>query len=297
MLTVFGSINLDLVAQTPSLPQPGETLHGSGYFEAPGGKGANQALAARRAGAVTRMVSAVGEDANAAAATRLLREAGVDMAAVKTVAGPTGVAIILVDDRGENVIVVVSGANGAIAPAHGAALDIGAGDTLLVQLEAPPASVRAALERARDAGARRIMNAAPALPEAASLAQLVDVLIVNETEAAAIHQGEATGDPDALAAALLRQTGADVVLTLGAAGAVMASEAGLTRAAALPVKAVDAVGAGDAFCGHFAAALDAGLDAETALRRGCAAGSLACRASGAQASIPTAADVDAALRG
>ncbi len=299
MITVFGSINMDLVATTPRLPKPGETVPGTGFATAAGGKGANQALAAKRAGAAVRMVGAVGRDEFAAPALDLLDKAGTDLSAVARVDGPTGTALILVGGDGENMIAVVPGANGTVSPdqARAAIAENAAGDILMLQLEVPVASVKAALETAKIHGMRTVLNTAPLIEEAADLARLADIVIANETEF------ERLVGRDNLSAELRedmllemhRKTGQVLIITLGADGVVAAEGGTLHRTQGLKIEPVDTVGAGDTFCGYLAASLDAGLPFDTALRRAAVAGSLACLKAGAQPSIPTAPEVDTAL--
>ncbi|MEM6742502.1 MAG: ribokinase [Pseudomonadota bacterium] len=287
MITVFGSVNMDLVVTVQALPRPGETVPGRDHFAAPGGKGANQALAAARAGAAVRFVGAVGEDAHAAPALVHLREAGADLTAVRTVSGPTGVALILVDAAGENVIAVAPGANASLGADRAADLTLASGDTLLMQLEAPPAGVEAAMAAARAAGARVLLNPAPFLPEARGLLPSADLLILNETEGRAALDATLPDRPEAAAAALSAAFGPAVALTLGARGAALAMGGETWLAPAPSIDAVDATGAGDAFCGHLAAALDRGEAPGSALRLACAAGAAACLVQGAQPAMPT----------
>jgi ribokinase len=299
MITVFGSINMDLVANTPRLPVPGETVAGTSFATAAGGKGANQALAARRAGAEVRMVGAVGRDEFAEPALSLLKEAGTDLSGVKTVDGPTGTALILVGGDGENMIAVVAGANGSVdaGQAETAVAALTATDTLMLQLEVPAKAVEAALRSAKSAGVRTILNLAPLTAEAAALAKLADVVIANETEFELLagRQGLSAAEREETALAMHRETGQILIITLGAAG-VIATEGGtLHRAQGLKIEPVDTVGAGDTFCGYFAASLDAGLGFDAALRRAAVAGSLACLKAGAQPSIPVSAEVARAL--
>ncbi len=302
MITVFGSINMDLIATVSRLPKPGETLAGSGFSTAAGGKGANQALAARRAGAEVSMVGAVGRDAFAEEALALIRAAGVDLGAVKSVDAPTGTASILVgDENGENVIVVVAGANGEVAPADADAgiVAMGEGDTLLLQLEVPAASVDAALEAGRKAGFRTILNTAPLTADAARLAQKADIVVANETEFALLIGDPAAADDASTREAALQArhaaNGQTIIVTLGAEGVVAVHEGKIHRAQSLKIKPVDTVGAGDTFCGYLAAALDRGDDFGSALTFAAAAGSLACLKPGAQPAIPVRAEVEAAL--
>ncbi|MBO6639881.1 MAG: ribokinase [Roseitalea sp.] len=299
MITIAGSINLDLVARVDHLPAPGETVSGVGYVEAPGGKGANQALAARRAGHSVRMVGCTGDDTNAAAALSLLDGAGVDLGAVRRISGtPTGVALILVDaETGENQIAVVPGANAHVLDGADG-LPLSAGDALLLQMEIPDAAVARALTASRAAGAVSSLNIAPFRPAAAELARHADVVIANETEFAALTReiGLADDTIDAQMTRLAADLDVAIVLTLGADGAVAATADGLARAASPAIEPVDTVGAGDTFCGYLAAARSEGMGWPEALDLACRAGALACLTEGAQPSIPQRARVDAFTR-
>jgi ribokinase len=299
MITVFGSINMDLVATTDRLPKPGETVAGTGFATAAGGKGANQALAARRAGAPVRMAGAVGTDAFAGEALALLREAGADLSAVAETGGPTGTALVLVGGDGENMIVVVPAANGMVtadaASAAVAALD--AKDILMLQLEIPTAAVEAALTAAREKGVTTIVNIAPLTPDAARLGRMADIVIANETEFERLadqHEMSAT-EREAALRSLHAATGQTIIVTLGADGVMAMRDGVFHRASGLKIEPVDTVGAGDTFCGYLAASLDQGQDFAAALRRAAVAGSLACTKPGAQPAIPLAADVEARL--
>lgn len=296
MITVFGSINMDLIATTPRLPKPGETVAGSAFSTAAGGKGANQALAARRAGSIVRMVGAVGRDEFAGPALALLDEAGTDLSTVRRVDGPTGIALILVGGDGENMITVVSGANGTVGE-HEATAAVGAmqaGDFLMLQLEVPAASVERALVDARTRGIATILNIAPLTADAARLGRMADIVIANETEF------ERLAGRDDLNAAereqtlmrLHKETGQTLIVTLGADGVIAARDSNLYRTMGLAIEPVDTVGAGDTFCGYLAASLDQGIVFEQALRRAAVAGSLACLKAGAQPSIPTLDEVE-----
>jgi ribokinase len=299
MITVFGSINLDLVVRVSRLPDPGETVPGSGFATAPGGKGANQALAARRAGSAVRMIGAVGSDAFAAEALALLKAGGVDLERVRTVPGPTGVALIQVDDTGENTIAVVPGANGEVVPADAKDLTFSAGDALLLQLEVPVPAIEAAAARARSAGAAVLLNFAPFRSNAIELARQATHLIVNESECALVAEslGLPGGTVTDQARSIAGKSACTVVVTLGREGTFAVSEDGEQGVPALVVDAVDTVGAGDTFCGYLAAGISGGMALGDALRRASAAGSLACTKPGAQPAIPHRSDVDAALRG
>lgn len=279
-LTVVGSINLDLVAAAPRLPRAGETVTGATLARHPGGKGANQALAARRLGAEVRLIGRVGDDAMADEATALLAADGVDLTGVeRDAAAPTGVALIAVEPHGENQIVVAAGANHRVTPAQLPARIEG---PLVLQLELPVDTVEAAVGRATDFVC---INLAPAQPVSDLLLRRADLIVVNEGEAE--FYGEA-----------LHHGGGRVVVTRGARGAAM-YEGGERVAEARPphVRAVDATGAGDAFVGAITVALLEGVAPETALEFACAAGALAATRPGAQPSLPTRAEVEAIITG
>jgi ribokinase len=269
-LTVVGSVNLDLVARCERLPRAGETVTDAEFERVPGGKGANQAVAAARLGAQVALVGCVGDDAFAGEATGGLRAAEVDTNALQVVAGPTGVALILVDAAGENQIVVAPGANGRVAPEQAPEAD-----ATLAQLEIPVEAVVAAAERAHFFA----LNAAPARPVTAELVERADLVVANRYEAEALP-----ATPRLLA------------LTLGAEGATL-HEDGREVAHAVPprVDAVDGTAAGDAFTACLVVSLLEGRLREDALRRACAAGALAASRFGAQPSLPTAAEIDAIL--
>jgi ribokinase len=267
-LTVVGSINLDLVARCQRLPEPGETVTDAEFDRVPGGKGANQAVAAARLGANVRMVGCVGDDSFAEEALAGLRDARVDLA-VRAVAAPTGVALIVVDARGENQIVVAPGANGAVEPVHEA-------ENVLVQLEIPLESVAA---MARRTSGFFCLNAAPARPVPVEVLGRADLVVVNRYELDALPEAP-------------RLT----ALTLGEEGAVLLEDGEeVVRASPPKVDAVDGTAAGDAFTACLVVSLLEGRDREEALTRACAAGALAASRAGAQPSLPTAAEIDAIL--
>lgn len=244
----------------------------------PGGKGANQALAARRAGANVTLVAAVGDDPEARQALRLLRDDGVDLSRLQVTPAPTGLALISVDSAGDNQIVVVPGANAALSSAP---IDVAGADAVLTQLEIPMEAVTAA---ARTATGLFCLNAAPAGPVDAEVLDRADVIVVNESER------------DALAETLGRVAGL-VVVTLGAAGArAYRSRRLVAEAQPPPVDPLDTVGAGDAFCGSLVTALAAGAGVEQALIWGVTAGALATTRRGAQPSLPTRDEIEAARR-
>lgn len=299
MITVIGSVNMDLIATTQRLPEPGETVPGSDFSTAPGGKGANQALAARRAGASVRMCGTVGDDAFAAEALALLDDAGADLSAVRRLEGPTGTAMILVGGDGENMIVVIGGANGKVTAqdAEEAVARMSAGDTLLLQMEIPEAGIEAALRAARAKGVRSILNIAPLTDAVERLALLADIVIANETEFARLS-GRPAETLDAARAeltALHAKTGQCMIVTLGGDGVLWAKDGEIAHVEALRIKPVDTVGAGDTFCGYLAQGLDAGMGFAAAIRRAAVAGALACLKPGAQPSIPLASEVEARL--
>ena len=299
MITVFGSINVDLVCRVARTPGPGETVRGSDYKLIPGGKGANQALAAARAGAKVRLVGAIGDDAMADIALRELIPAGVDLSAVARRGGTTGLAIITVDEKGENTIVVSPGANARVRAAAMPAGGFAKGDTLLLQLEVPFEENLAAAKAARDAGAHVILSVAPYAPLPAEDIALFDTIVVNEHEAAdlARHLQLAVKGTEATATALARRLGRAVIATLGPEGAVAATGSEVIRVPALAVTPVDTTGAGDTFCGVLAAYLDGGADLKTAMRMAAIAGSLAVTKEGAQPSFPMRAEIEAAAGG
>jgi ribokinase len=260
-LTVVGSINLDLVARVQALPRPGETLVGTAFERFPGGKGANQAVAAARLGARVRLIGAVGTDALAGEALAGLESAGVELELER--AGTSGIALILVADGGENQIVVIPGANARVSP-------VSPGGAVLCQLEVPDEVVAAA---ARDAEFF-VLNAAPARPVPFE----PDLLIVNRLEHEVVSRGRL------------------VAVTYGAEGAALFENgAEVARARPPRVEAVDGTAAGDAFAACLAVSLLEGLARDDALRRACAAGALAASRHGAQPSLPTAAEVDLIL--
>ncbi|WP_274423655.1 ribokinase [Chelativorans sp. YIM 93263] len=297
MITIAGSINLDLIARVARLPEPGETVPGRDFVTAPGGKGANQALAARRASAAVRMVGAVGADAFAGQALSLLREAGVDLSGVKETAEPTGTAMILVGDDGENVITVIAGANGQVSAADIEAAAFRAGEFVLLQHEIPLATVKAALKSCRAAGGVSLLNTAPFHAEAAPLLGQADYIIANETEfdLYAEELSLVGSSREEKMRAFASESGRTLVVTLGKEGVLAATPEVFFRVPTLSVVPVDTVGAGDTFCGYLAAGLAEGLALEAALRQAAAAGALACLKPGAQPSIPLRAEVDAAL--
>jgi ribokinase len=294
-LTVLGSLNMDISVTVPRLPGPGATVLGGGAVYAPGGKGANQAVAAARLGADVRMVGCVGDDDFGGRVRAALRDEGVADTGVRVVPGvPTGLAMITVDAAGENMITVAPGANQEvgeqdIAAVHGGSAAAG---VLAISAEIPVAAIRAALSVD---GPLRILNLAPAPPEAAELlAHGVDWLVVNESEAAAVLGTRVSGLPEAARAAegLAAMGARNAVVTAGAAGAAYRGpdEKGVT-VPGFTVRAVDSVGAGDTFVGALAVALAAGIAPAEAVRAASAAGATAATRPGTQAGMPRPADI------
>ncbi|MEN8233695.1 MAG: ribokinase [Actinomycetota bacterium] len=277
-ICVVGSVNLDLVATSARLPRPGETVTGATFARHPGGKGANQALAARRRGADVTLIAAVGRDSLADEALALLRSEDVDLSRLLVVDdAPTGVALIAVDATGENQIIVAPGANRRL---HADVVDAAGFDVVLCQLEVPDDAVAAA---GNQATGLFCVNAAPARPLPSAVVDRCDVIIVNEIE----H--EELANQLAGFAGLL-------VVTLGARGAEAYRRGErVARADSPVVDAVDAVGAGDSFCGSFVVELASGTPLPDALGRACAAGASAATRPGAQPSLPTTEDVTALL--
>ena len=297
MIFVVGSINLDLIGGVERIPSPGETVSGGEFKTAPGGKGANQALAARRAGVEVMMIGSVGKDAFASEALELLTGAGVNLNSVRQSAAPTGIALIMVAANGENIIAVIPGANGTVLPGDIARVDFSPSDIILLQQEIPLDTVEAVLDKARASGARSILNTAPFKKDAAHLLDKADFVIANETEFDLYAKAlKLTGKMrKERMQTFAVNTGRTIIVTLGGDGVIAADPSETHQVAALKIKPVDTVGAGDTFCGYLGAALAQGRPLEEALRRAAAAGSLACLKSGAQPAIPLAADVDAAL--
>jgi ribokinase len=297
VITVLGSINLDLIGTVTRLPKPGETVPGGAFEMAAGGKGANSALAARRAGAEVRIFGAVGSDAFAGEALAELERGGVDLSAVKTAPGPTGIAMILVDENGENVIAVLPGANGTLGAgdAEAALAGLGRSDVLMLQQEIPQAATERALELAEAQGVTTILNTAPFLDTTREMARKAGIVIANETEFALLAGDHAP--LDGLMRDWAQRTRQTIIVTLGPDGARAATPDAFISVPSPRIDPVDTVGAGDTFCGYLAAGLDGGLGFEEAMRRAAVAGSLACLKPGAQPSIPMAAEVEAALGG
>lgn len=293
MITVFGSINLDIVIPVSTLPAPGETVLGAEYSAVPGGKGGNQALAAARDGARVAMVGAVGDDSFASMALAELIAAGVDLEHVARTAAPTGFAAITVAASGENQITVASGANALVTASQVPDSLLGPDATLVLQREVSGQETARLIERARALGTRVILNLAPALPLDDAVMALVDVLVVNEGEAQALAERSGV-----LVERLAARLGVTVLETRGAEGAIWRGADGAGWSiGAIAIRPIDTTAAGDAFVGVLAAGIDRGLTPPEALRRAGVAAGLSCTRSGAQTSLPSTAEIDAELPG
>lgn len=289
MILVAGSSNLDFVVRAHHIPAPGETVLGRDFKTFPGGKGANQAVACARAGGVpTTLLTSMGADAFAAPIEASLREASVQLNIVRSTDQPTGTAFICVSDDAENAITVAPGANLALQAHHLPSLQ--GTSHLLMQLEIPIATVTAYAEAARKQGVTVVLNAAPVQALPTELLSLVDVLIVNEGELAALSHHTGT-----IAECLERIAVPTVVVTLGHRGCCARVKGTFLVQSACAITPIDTTAAGDTFCGSLVAALSQGTNMRQALQLAGAAGALACTRLGAQSSIPLAADVNAFL--
>ena len=289
-VTVLGSLNMDISVTVPRLPEPGATVLGSDARFTPGGKGANQAVAAARLGADVRMAGCVGDDDFGQRLLAALRDEEVNADGVRVTAdAPTGLAMISVDHAGENIITVAPGANHEVGDEELAAA-AGPGDILVICAEIPVPAIKAALARA----ARCVLNLAPAPPDAAAVVAVgVDWLVVNETEAAAVLGRPVSGLAEAgqAATALITAGARHAVVTAGAHGAALAGPDATATISAFRVDAVDTVGAGDTFVGALAVTLAAGVPAAEAVRAAAAAGATAATRPGAQAGMPRPSDI------
>ena len=294
MIVVFGSVNLDLIFPLPSLPGAGDTVLTPSMRIEPGGKGANQAIAAARDGARVLMAGAVGRDVLAPGALTLLRAAGVDLSRMAEVPDDvTGCAAIFVDGDGNNAIGVGSGANRFARAAQVEDALLGPDTTLVMQMETDPAEVAALIRRARARGARVILNLAPAGVLALDALRAVDLLVVNVNEADWLGRHLRTG---VNAASLRAALGVDVVRTRGGEGSELATASGFVRIPEHPIEPRDTTAAGDCFVGVLAAALDRGVPLVEGLHRASVAAAVCCTRWGSQSSIPIAAETDAAFR-
>ena len=293
MITVFGSINLDVIFRSKALPHPGQTVLAASMRTEPGGKGANQAVAAARDGAHVAMVGAVGCDAMAETALAGLRAAGADLSRLATPDASTGCASVCTDAEGRNQIVVALGANILATDAQVEDTLLAPGSTLVTQMETDPASTARLILRARARGVRTIHNLAPAAPLAEQALRALDILVVNEAEGVSLgaHLGGTDGD----ALSLYRMLGITVIRTLGGGGVEWAEGGQRHRRPAPPTKVLDTTAAGDCFVGVLAAALDRGATLADSVTRAVTAASLSCTRVGSQNSLPGDGETDAAL--
>jgi ribokinase len=297
VITVFGSINVDLTFRLPHLPVVGETVLTPTFTQAVGGKGANQAIAAARDGARVRFVGCVGPDSYGETARGALAGLGIEVSGLNTVPGTTGLAAVWIDGEGRNQIAVASGVNEALKADALAAQTLAPDTCVVLQMETPAGEVEAAIDYAKQRKAKIVLNLAPARPLARAALAHVDILVVNEHEAAVLskHLQLPHTEPLDQAAALAQILGNTVIITLGAEGAIGARGDEIWRVEALLVRAIDTTGAGDCFVGVLASELGKGASIPTAMRRAAVAASLACTIVGAMPSFPARAQIDAAL--
>ena len=293
-IIVVGSLNADLVVKSPRFPQPGETISGEDLQIIPGGKGANQAVAAARQGVKTAMLGRVGSDSFAPFLVDNLNANQVDTSHVTVDSSATGTAIIVVDANGQNSIVLSPGANGNVSPADVDSASLSSSKLLLLQLEIPTPTVLHAAQQARANGLTVILNPAPAKSLPAELISTVDILIPNESELSLL-----TGLPvndftsaEKAAKEILKQGVKTVIVTLGSKGALLVTDTQVKQVDTYKVNVVDTTAAGDAFIGGFASAMLSGKALEDSVRYGCACGALATTKFGAQPSLPTKAEVE-----
>jgi ribokinase len=289
-VVVIGGLNMDLIVKVPRLPKPGETVAGDSLLRAPGGKGANQAVAAARLGAAVAMVGRVGHDSFGRELKRSLRDEGVSTRWVSLGSSEhsTGAALIEVDEHGENSIAVAIGANADLRPDDIPRRAIEGADVVSAALEVPMGSIEEAFRLARLAGVRTVLNVAPAQPVPAALLQMTDVVICNEHELGVMVGQAVTPGEEGVAATALRGTADQlVVVTLGERGALALVGDRTLEQSAFRVQSIDSTGAGDAFVAGFLSGRWWSDGVEGALRLGCAAGALATTQTGAQPAMPT----------
>jgi ribokinase len=295
-IAVLGSINMDLVVRCKALPRPGQTITADDFFQVPGGKGANQAVAAARLGAHVSLIGRVGNDAFGATLRANLMSENIDVQFLRTSKCSTGVAIVAVDDSGQNSIVVVPGANGQVSVEDviESADAIKQSDALLVQLETPVAAVIRAIEIARQANIPTFLNPAPLPPQFDNRLYKADVLCVNQTEAEQLIDCAIGSVEEALSAVMqLAQLGPrSAIITLGELGAVWSDGKQVTFTPAFPIKAIDTTAAGDAFCAAFCVSVANNSSPDHAMRFASAAGAIAATRLGAQTSLPSHSEVE-----
>jgi ribokinase len=293
-ILVVGSLNADLVVRSPRLPQPGETISGEDLQIIPGGKGANQAVAAARQGSSVSMLGRVGNDSFGPVLIDNLKQNSVETSHVQLTPSATGTAIIVVDPNGQNSIVLSPGANGKVNPADVHAVSFAGYRLLLLQQEIPIETVYAAAQRAKESGVRVLLNPAPARPLSDELLSLPDFILPNETELSLLTNQPVQDISSAEKAGriLLARGAQNVIVTLGANGALIVSSQEVIHVNTYKVDVVDTTAAGDAFIGGFASGLLQNKPLEEAVRYGCACGALATTKFGAQPSLPMKAEVE-----
>ncbi|MCZ8375371.1 MAG: ribokinase [Beijerinckiaceae bacterium] len=295
-VVVLGSVNRDLVLSVPHHPRPGETLSATGMAEFPGGKGANQAVAAVRAGASTVLAGAIGADGFGEAMRTFLAGEGIDLSALARRSDhPTGLAVIAVDPHGQNCILVVPGANAALGAEDAAALEFRTGDLVIAPFEVPDSFILEGFRKARAAGARTLLNPAPMRAHDPALIGLTDLLVLNETEFAQLTGAADVPEGPALEAALAVAL-PDIpvlVLTRGPEGVLVRADGQLRAVPGHRVAVRDTTGAGDCFVGALAASLALGQDLEAALSRANRAAAISVTRDGAGASMPKASEIEA----
>lgn len=298
MIVVFGSLNMDMVMQVEQMPRPGETVLCSRYQMIAGGKGANQAVAAARAGSPVKLFGKVGDDEFGRLILQSLQDSSVDLLGVEvSKQNSTGCASITVDSFGENMITVASGANLDAKEKDIPNFLLAKETTLLLQMETPAQENWQLIHRAKKFGARIILNLAPAHQVPHDVLQSVDVLIMNEIETTllALHLGFNVISPMVTAKSIAAKYGITCIVTLGKKGAVACSPQGVWEVDAMSIEALDTTGAGDAFAGVLAASIEQEMELQIALRRASVASGLACLKKGAQTSLPTHEEIDAHL--
>ncbi len=294
-ILVVGSLNADLVVRAPRFPEPGETISGEDLLIIPGGKGANQAVAAARQGAPVSMLGGVGNDSFGPELINNLKQNGVDTSHVQIDSqSATGTAIIVVDSNGQNSIVLSPGANGKVSPEDVKAVSFSGYKLLLLQHEIPIETVYSAAQRAKESGVRVLLNPAPARSWPDELISLPDFILPNETELSLLTDQPVHDlvSAENAARALLERGARNVIVTLGANGALIVSSQQVTHVNTYKVEVMDTTAAGDAFIGGFASALLQNKSLEEAVRYGCACGALATTKFGAQPSLPMQAEVE-----